>query len=478
MRSLFILDNRPFSANCAGFPAKSGPSGTPASRRKGRHFPSLRTVKTPMSAHRPRTLSAILACLVLALPAILGAAETAPLSWDDCAKAAYANNPALLGARFRLDAARARRNSVLGGFLPRVSAGMSADDSGLGAAPDVRDINLSPWSARVTVSQSLFSGFSTLSEAFRAAASVRQERARLRAESADARARLRSAFVGLLHAQENVGLLERIAKRRKDNAELVRLRYDAGREDKGSALRVGADAQAAAFDVARSRRALSLSRRRLAAETGLGDGLSELSVKGDWALPAPPISPDFARLVPAVPAAEQAAAALDSARASFAGSFSPFLPSADASAGISGNGPDWPPTDRGWSAGLSFSWNLFNGARDTSGAMAARADRRAAEENLDGTRRGTRVTLEDRWNAYADAYESVAIQKQYLEASTARSEIGRAQYANGLLSFTQWDLIESEMVNSERGYLNARREALLAESAWLNALGEGLEEKQ
>ena len=87
------------------------------------------------------------------------------------------------------------------------------------------------------------------------------------------------------------------------------------------------------------------------------------------------------------------------------------------------------------------------------------------------TTRSTHVSLEEALNAYLDAYEYVGVRKQYLDAAVVRAEIGRAQYANGLLSFTQWDLIETELVDSERGYLAARRDALYAEAAWNRSIG-------
>ena len=417
-------------------------------------------------------------CVILSVPAgstepepgLQAQAQTAELSWADCVKAAMATNPEIRGAQFRLDSSTARRNAAFGGFLPRISASVDTGDSGIGNNPDLNEIEADSWNARLTASQSLFSGFSSLSDVRRNMASVRRQKAALQAESADTRNRLRRAFADLLYAQANISLLENIAKRRADNADLVRLRYEGGRENKGSSLRVDADARSAAFEVSRARRALSLSRRKLARETGLGD-FSPLSVKGSWDVAPPPDNPNIESLAPAVPAVMQSIASTEEARAGLWSAMSPFWPSLDASASLSRNGPEWVPADRTWGAGLSLSYNLFNGARDTNGVLAARAEDQAARESLDAVSRSTRVSLEEAVNAYLDAYENVSVRKQYLDAAVVRAEIGRAQYANGMLSFTQWDLIETELVDSERGYLAARREALYAEAAWNRSLG-------
>jgi len=397
-------------------------------------------------------------------------AQAVELTWDDCVKAALQTNPDIRAERFRLDAATARRNSAFGGFLPRFSASVGAGDSGTGNNPDVKEIGADSWSAQLTASQSLFSGFSTLSNVRRNLASVRRQQAVLQAGSAETRNRLRRAFADLLYAQENITLLETISKRRADNADLVRLRYEGGRENRGSSLRVDADARASAFEVSRAKRALSLARRQLARETGLGE-FSPVSVKGAWEIPPPPDNPDLDELVPAVPAVRQSIASTEEARAGLWGSLSPFWPSLDASAAISRDGPEWIPENRTWGAGLTLSYSLFNGGADANNALAARAEDRAAREELDSTRRSVRVGLESALYDYLDAYENVGVQKQYLDAAVVRADIGRAQYANGLLSFSQWDIIETELVDSGRGYLAARRDALFAEAAWNRSLG-------
>ena len=441
-----------------------------------RHLPTLSRRLTRLNCMRTAvSLATFAAVFGLALSPAFGAGGSAPaqaaeLSWEECVKAALAANPEIQESRFQLDAATAHRSAAFGGFLPRISASVDTADSGTGNNPDLNDIEADSWSARLTASQSLFSGFSTLSDVRRNMAAVRRQRATLQSDSADARNRLRRAFADLLYAQENIRLLENIAKRRADNADLVRLRYEGGRENKGSSLRVDADARASEFEVNRAKRGLSLSRRRLARETGLGD-FTPLSVKGTWEVSPPPDSPDIEGLTPTVPAVKQSVASSEAARASLWSSMSSFWPSVDACASVSRNGPEWVPENRTWGAGLSLSYSLFNGARDANNVLAARAEDRAARASLDAVSRSSRVSLEEAHNAYLDAFENVAIRRQYLDAAVVRAEIGRAQYANGMLSFTQWDQIETELVDSERGYLSARREALYAEAAWSRSIG-------
>src|SRR5262245_25421149 len=114
---------------------------------------------------------------VLALPARAGAAPGATLTWESCVSAARAANPSLREADLKADAALARRGQAWGGFLPRLSASGGSSDSG--TVPTAFDpIALERWNGRVTASQSLFSGFSTVADVLAASADARAERAR------------------------------------------------------------------------------------------------------------------------------------------------------------------------------------------------------------------------------------------------------------------------------------------------------------
>jgi outer membrane protein TolC len=409
----------------------------------------------------------------MAAPETLGTSgnPSATLTWEACVKESLANNPELAQSKFRLVAAQARRNAAFGGFLPRLSAGLSAGDSG--GTPYFDAVKFEDWSARLSASQSLFSGFSTVADVWRSMASVRRTKAQLRQDEANLRQSLRGAFNEVLYGQENVRVQETIASRRAANADMVRLFYEAGKENKGSLLRADADAASAALAVSRAKRALILARQKLCRELGR-DEFSEVAVTGEWTVAAPPEPPDLAVAAEEVPSVIQARCARDSARADLLSAGSPWWPSLDLSAGISRHGEKWPfDEDPRWSAGASVSYSIFNGFRDSFNFRASMAANSEAASSLVAARRDARITLQQALFFYIDSFEEVAVEEKYLMASRQRAEIGRAQYANGMLGFVQWDLIENDLVNAERSYVTSRRDAMNAEAGWLRALGEG-----
>jgi outer membrane protein TolC len=403
----------------------------------------------------------------------VGGSPANALAWEACVREALEKNSDLNQARLRLSETLARRNSAFGGFLPTVGGSVGASDGDV-TRPWFRDIDTKAYNAGLSANLSLFSGWATVADVRRSLASARGARASLRAAEANLRAGLRRAFVEVLYGQENVRVQASIAVRRKSNAELVRLKYEAGLEDKGSAMRADADAAETALDLGRAKRALTLAQQRLALVLGR-DEFSPIAVAGKWEGSPPPGAPDLAKLATATPAYAQAEANADSASASYLSAYSAFLPDVGLSAGAGRSGDLWKwPPDRAtesWNAGASVSYNFFSGFRDIYGLVAARAAAKESRVALAQSRRDTMVALQEAYFGYMDAHENVAVQEQYLTAARTRAEIGQAQYANGLLGFVQWDLITAEWVSTERGFIAARRDALYAEANWLKSIG-------
>ncbi len=410
----------------------------------------------------------------LVLSNIVAAEE---LTWEDCVQEARMNNPALRRARHRLKAAKARRNAAFGGFLPRVTTSAVGSDSDTEKRLYFQRIRRPHYSLGLKVSQSLFSGFSTVADYRRASASARSESSRLRQEEADLRQRLRREFINVMFGQENVKVQEDIAKRRASNADLVQLRYEAGREHIGTAMRSQADAKEAAFEVSRARRALTLAQQRLAREIGR-DEFAPLTVQQNWTVTPPPTSPSLEVLAEQTPAMAQARARVEIAKAQLTGAASSFWPSLSASADVSRSGRGAiSDMDRSWSADARISYTLFRGGQRWFDHQVARAGVQESQESLTVAWRNTRIALQSTLFTYTDAYEAQAVRKQFLEAARQRAVIGQARYANGLLGFVQWDIIEGELVQAERRFIQARRDVLNGEAEWARIRGEGFSVK-
>ena len=64
------------------------------------------------------------------------------------------------------------------------------------------------------------------------------------------------------------------------------------------------------------------------------------------------------------------------------------------------------------------------------------------------------------------------IREKYKEASQEQSQVTTAKYVNGLTTYYDWYSVENNFISSQKSFLSAIREAILAESRWLNLIGE------
>ncbi len=412
---------------------------------------------------------AVLIVLLSALTGPLIAAEPpAEVTWSDCVKLAAQHNPALAAARAQIEAARADTDVARAALRPQLSAGASAkytERSGRVSSSDTS------YGADVQVEQSLYSGGRNTANVRSARASQDRTEATAAGNCAQLTYELRSAFVSLLYAQEQVDVLRDIEKRRRDNTELVNLRYDGGREHKGSLAMSKATLNEASADLRQAERQVIIARRTLLEAMGMSGAPAMVKAKGLLATGDVPEAQEWTRSAQRTPEYAAALASVESARAQWAVARSGYLPEASASAGAGRSGNQDEFRDDQWSVGLRVSFPFWSGGRNVAQVRRAEASLREAEANLADTRDHRARDLAETWLAFTNAVDAVAVQRTYLEAAGIRAEIARQQYGDGLLSFDNWDLIESDVIGRRKSLLDRQRGGMLAEAAWNRVTG-------
>ncbi len=409
-------------------------------------------------------------CFFLSFAVSLAAEVT--MTWQDCVEEMIRNNPQLKASGDTVEKARLDVMSKYSLFMPQISAsgdiGKSKSEGSEGYSESTSS------SIGISARQTLFAGFGNDAALERSRALLTVSRMSFERMKADLSYMLRNAFSQMLYAQEFVRLSDAIVARRKDNLNLVELRFEAGREHKGSFLRSRAFFREAEYDAAQARRSLAVARRQLATAMGRQENDPRLSIKGEWMVVDPDPDPPFLELVARTPDHQAAEARYQAARESVRGARSEFYPSLSASASIGRHGDDWDPDRDRWSVGLSLSLPLFTGGRTLYGMRGALADQRVAEFDLADSDNQLATILEQRFSTWQDAVERLGVQRDFLEAAEVRAEIARSQYSNGLLSFQDWDAIENDLISQERAMLASRRDAVLAAANWHRAIGAGV----
>jgi outer membrane protein TolC len=388
------------------------------------------------------------------------------LTWIECVIIAQKIHPDILSAEEQVNQAKADKSLAKSGLFPQITADGSSSISKVEGSKSSKT-----HSGSLSVQQLLFDGSKTNANVQAAFENIKAAQYSLDVVQSNVRRNLRIAFAQLLQAQELLGLTEDIAGRRKQNVELVSLRYEAGREHRGSLLTSQADFAQSEYEVSQAKRQLELSQSLL--NKSLGEGkYRPVRVKGDFTvLSKIDPKPDIPKLTDENPFLKQLIANKEAARLGIKSAQSEYFPQVygDASAGKR-DSEFLPETDR-WSAGLSISIPLFEGGLRKAQVEKSKSAFRQSEQDFRSGKDSVLYTLEQTWTILKDAQENVLVQKRFLDAALERSKIAGKQYSNGLITFDDWTIIEDNLVNVQKTYLNAQRNALIAEADWVQAKG-------
>jgi len=426
-------------------------------------------------------LSVIAIGLLLAVVNRATAEET--IVWGECVKEAKKNHPDLISAREQLNQTKAEKEITRSAVMPQVSAAFSettskaasqssSSSSSSSSSGSSRKDYTTTYQYSISGQQLLFDGFKTSYDLSAAERTIRASKYNYEVTSSDIRLRLRTAFIDLLSAQELLKVTEEIASRRKQNVDLVTLRYESGREHKGSLLTSEADLAQAQFEVEQAKRSIWLSQRRLVKELGRSKLVIPLVASGDLGIKRQyREKPDFEYLAETAPLLKELIARKEAAKFGERSAIAELYPQVYATGSVGRSDTVWLPKRKTWLVGTSVSLPIFEGGSTFANISKTRALLKQAQADETSGRDGVILTLANAWTDLQDAVDSVEIQKKFLEATKERSRISEAEYSVGLLSFDNWVIIEDNFVKAKKDLLSAEMNALLAEATWIQAQG-------
>lgn len=387
-------------------------------------------------------------------------------TWRDCIKEALKNHPDLISAAEKVKQARSDKDIDLSSMLPQITSEAGVKKSKTGGKKTTETYSLG-----LTGRQLVFDGFKTASEVSNASKTILAQGYNYTVISSNIRLALRRAFVGLLKAQELIFLTEDIAERRRQNFALIKLRYEAGREHKGSLLTAEADLARAEFEIGQAQRSISLAQRELSKELGsskkkLIKAKGEFSIKENYGY-----KPDFEHLADTTPFLKELIAKKEAARYNLQSEQADFLPQVYLNASIGETGSKWIPRKDEWSTGVTVSLPWFEGGSRIAEIYKAKSQLNQAKADERSGRDYVLVTLETTWKDLQDAIMNLLVEEKFLKAAEARAKIASVQYEKGLVSFDDWVIIEDNLVDAKKSYLNAQAEMLVTKAYWIQAKG-------
>lgn len=417
------------------------------------------------------TCAVVIAAALFWLP--LYAADQAALSWRDCLLEASRNHPELISAAEAVKESQSAQKISASSAYPQVSASAGAE-----VAKNSGRATTESYSASLSASQLLFDGRKTVNSVRSAQESVQAATYNFRYASSQVRKSLRSAFVRLLKAQEMVRIAEEIFAIRRQNYELITLRYQSGLEHKGALLTAEANLAQAQYAIETAASDLRVRKRALLKELGR-EQWEDICVNGEFTIRDTAAGPvDLEELAAGHPQVLKAAAQVNASNFNLKSLYGEYLPEISLSAAAGKSGDSLPLDSEDKNLGVSVSIPLFEGGLRSARIAQARAQLNQLKQSQRSARDSVLVTLEQARASLRQAIDNVAVKEKSLLAAQERSRISEAQYAIGTITFDNWTIIEDNLVSAKENYVNAQADALLAEADWVMAKGETFEQIQ
>ncbi|MEI7541676.1 MAG: TolC family protein [bacterium] len=406
-------------------------------------------------------------------------ANAQQLSWKFCVSEALVSNYLLISAQEKLNQAKAQSWSAAAAALPQISISASASDSGsepsLDSLPYTGNTKSQNYAYGLNVRQLVFDGFKNTHDIMKSSEDVKSAELNYKITSAQVRYNLKLAYVGLMKAQEMVTITGQILNLRKKQYEDVKLRYTAGRENKGAVLSSEADFKESEFEVAQAARSLELAKQILS--TALGRDInSDISVTLDYTLKETlSVDPDFEALLNNNMNYLLLMSQRKAAEFSLNSSLGACFPQVTFSGSLGRSAKTLEINNTSWSLGLNVSYSLFDGGKLAAQSAASLAALRQAKADEKSGMYSGLNTIKTIWYDFKDAYLNLNVQQKYFEASQERATIADAQYSTGLIDFNNWTIIQNSLVSSQKSIISSQTDLLNAEAAWVQVKGGTLE---
>ena len=406
------------------------------------------------------------------------------LSWEECLDFTAKGNPLLEATQRELGAARETEKGTWFRYLPSLNAQTSATRTGAtGSGGSLvqngvvintggSSINTN-YQAQLNFNQNIFNGFEDQARINQAEWQTKNTFWKYVSTKASVSYSLKEAYANLKYAQELEELSHSILERRESNYKLVSVRYESGRENKGSVLLAEAYMEQARLDLIKARDSLKVAQTSLKSLMNK-DYLDDIRVTGE--VPIPEIIPDrndFQELAVETPAYNQAFTTEMMADQNIKIARGSFLPDLNLTSLVNRQGENYFPDRERWSVALTLTIPIFDGLRDLGTYRSSVENRYASESRKKSTLLDLIPRLRDALNLAKQSDIKYSIDTKFEKAASSRAEIARKKYNNGLLTFEDWDIIESELITRQMNFLQSKKDRILKYASWENLLGKG-----
>lgn len=383
---------------------------------------------------------------------------------------ALQHNPSYLIQKTEVQKSENTLKSTYSNFLPDLSLQASQRHN------RVNSIETDAGQVSLNANLNLFNGFGDKAKYQSAKLSLDSQSEQLRRIQSDIVFEIKKAYYNYTYAKELDALLRKITQRRKQQLDLINLRFEGGREDKGSYLQAKARYEQSKFEQVQTTRLLETSFQNLASAIGipkesLGKPQKNLELmvqkidRGQL---------DVEKKLEETPEYKIAVLDRDIAKKEVSIANSSFSPQLDLQGSLGKSGEQLSHLDTNTaSAAIVLSFPIFQGNSRKYQFRNARLSQANKENNIWKIKNSLRANLtESQFNFMSD-YDNLKIQQNFLSSSKIKAEVADNQYKSGVINYTNWDIVQTDLIQSEKSILSSRKTVLTSKAQFENLIGQG-----
>jgi len=398
---------------------------------------------------------------------LTGRAFAADLDWDQLLKIALESSDSFHETQNELRSKQYLLEKSKSNFFPELAIGMSSKQTKM---EDTTQTSQTSQSASWSINQNIFNGFRDQNAVFSGQKRIEQQQIKLDKNRQKILNKLKKAAAFLIFRRDLLQLSKEIAQRQNSNQRIVELRFEVGKENKGSVLLSKANSKDADFEVDSAMEKLQASEIDLRAIAGL---TSEQRFTGRVPSRPPTNAENINSLIENTYLERELKIEEDLYQLDIDQAKGYLWPSINLSASSISENANFLSKDRQSQLLLSMNLSLFNGWKDFNNIESLQAQKLANSYRQKGVRLDFAQSLRASAQEWRDTYRNLEIAKSYVEAQSLRTEIARSKYANGLLSFDEWNLIEKELIQQQKAFINAELDIVNAETKFDDLIVQG-----
>ena len=411
------------------------------------------------------------ALALISVPAMSLGQTNSPLTLEDCIKLGLEQNQTLRINRFETDRSVSLAKSNVGIILPVVNFSLSGSNSGFAGASGTNH-----YGSMFTLSQNIWDGgawWNTLKSA-----KVAQDAADIQYQSYEVNTvyQIKAAYYSYLSTQQLLDVYRENQTTSNYQHQLTLERFKLGAASQNDTLRTRVNIEQSRLQIINGEVELQSKARNLNIILGRDSDIPLTLANPAWEAVD---VPELDAITDEVLGSNQQLQLLDQNKAITSYNVkiakSGYMPSLGLSAsyqnGAAAVGDVFGSTTASKSAGITMSWNLFNGTRTSRGVEQGKINAKLAAENYDLSERNLRKELAQTLEQMDALNASVEISQLILTASEQDLLLAQEQYKIGSLSILDVLRITASYEDAKSNLIRTQHNLKIAEAGLLQLMG-------